>query len=85
MIKYWLNMSMLAAEAQQVIWLRAMKLALGGPGAEREAQRMVSEKVTAANKAAGKLMAGASANSVVRDYRRKVRANARRLSKQKLP
>ena len=81
MFKCWINMSMLAAEAQQVIWLRTMKLALGGPGVHREVRRMVTEKVTAANKATGKLMAGSSANSVVQVYRRKVRSNARRLSK----
>jgi hypothetical protein len=81
MLEYWLNVSMLAAESQQVVWLRLAKLAGGGQGARSEAGLMVSEKMMAASRAAGRLMGGASANSVVRDYRRKVRSNRRRLSK----
>jgi len=77
----WLNMMMLAAESQQVIALRMMKLAAGGKGAEAETQLMLSEKMTAATQAGVKLMAGGSSDSVVSDYRRKVRANIRRLSK----
>ncbi len=83
MIGPWFQLAMLTAEAQQVMWLRMMRLAAGGPGAKREAERMVSEKVTAAGAAAGRLMTGATADSVVRGYRRKVRANARRLTKSK--
>ena len=40
---------------------------------------MVSEKIAAAQGAALSLMSGASPESVVRAYRGKVRANARRL------
>jgi hypothetical protein len=72
---------MLAAEAQQVIWLRMARLGAGGPKARREAELMVSEKVKAATEAGERMMAGPSAGSVVRSYRRKVRANLRRLSK----
>jgi hypothetical protein len=74
-------MMMLAAESQQVIALRMMKLASGGAAAGDEAQRMTSEKVSAMAEAGAKLMAGGSPDSVVSDYRRKVRANIRRLSK----
>ncbi|MGL4287008.1 MAG: hypothetical protein ACRCVA_11730 [Phreatobacter sp.] len=77
----WFNLAMLAAESQQVIGLRMVKLALGGPRADAEARRMVSEKVAAATEATGRLMWGATPDSVVRSYRTKVRANARRLRK----
>ena len=74
-------MMMLAAESQQVIALRMMKLAAGGASANDEVQRMTSEKVSAMTEAGAKLMAGGSADSVVSDYRRKVRANIKRLTK----
>jgi len=77
----WINLTMLAAESQQVIWLRLAKLGGGGAAAGTEASLMVSEKLAAATDAAGRLMMGASPDSVVRGYRRKVRANVRRLSK----
>ena len=77
----WFNMAMLAAESQAVIALRMMKLFGGGAAAEAETQLMLSEKVTAMNEANASLLAGASADSVVSDYRRKVRANIKRLSK----
>jgi hypothetical protein len=72
---------MLAIESQQVIWLRTMKLASGGPGAGAEANLMVSEKVNAATKAAFNLMSGHTPDSIVKSYRKTVRANARRLSR----
>ena len=81
MFRLWYNMSMLAAESQRAIWLRLLKLSTGGPKARTEAKRMVSEKVLAAGRATGKVMRGASPNTVVKGYRRKVRANVRRLSK----
>ena len=49
---------MLAIDANRVIGLRLMKLMLGGRGARREAQLMVSEKIDAAFKASASLMAG---------------------------
>ncbi len=73
--------SMLAFEAQQAMWLRTLKLSAGGAAGDREAQLMVSEKVTAAGQAATKLMLGAAPIAIIRGYRRKVRANVRRLSK----
>ena len=77
-----------ALEAQQVIALRLMRLAAGGPTAQREAHRMVAEKVDAAAVAA-RLSAAASARGahdagagdVVRMLRRRVRANRARLLK----
>jgi hypothetical protein len=81
MMKFWFNMSMLAAESQRVIWLRMMKVSRGGPAAERETHQMVSEKVLAATVAVGRVMTGSTPTAIVKGYRRKVRANARRLSK----
>ena len=72
---------MLAAEAQQVIWLRSMKLAAGGTSARREARRMMTEKAVAAGCESGRLIMGASAHSVVKGYRKRVKANLRRLSR----
>ena len=81
MYRSWFNLAMLAAESQQVIWLRLAKLGEAGPRARKEARRMVSEKLVAATRAGGRLVRGASTDDIVRDYRRKVRANRRRLSK----
>ena len=72
---------MLGFEANRVIGLRLMKLMLGGKGARREARLMVREKVHAGLKANARIMAGASADEVIRMYRRRVAANAKRLSK----
>jgi hypothetical protein len=77
----WMNMAMLGVECQQVIWLRLMKLAVGGPHAETESNLMISEKMAAAADARKMLMFGASTDSVVKGYRKVVRANIRRLSK----
>ncbi|MEO3387779.1 hypothetical protein [Mesorhizobium sp. CAU 1741] len=81
MHKLWFDMAMLGMEAQQVFWLRTMKIAKGGKLGEREARLMVSEKVMAAGETAQSLALGASPGSVVKAYRKKVRANARRLSR----
>jgi hypothetical protein len=77
----WANLMMLGFESQQVICLRLAKLATGGPQAALETQRMVSEKVREGILAGSRLMLGATPNSVVRGYRKKVRANAKRLSR----
>jgi hypothetical protein len=81
MLKFWLNMTMLAAESQRVIWLRMMKLSAGGPPAARETEKMVSEKVMAAAVAGGRAMTGGTPTAIVKGYRKKVRANRRRLSR----
>lgn len=74
-------------EAAGVIWLRSMRLAGGGKLAEREAQRMVSEKVLANWELGWKMLAApldppeGRADKAVRHYRSKVRANRRRLAR----
>jgi hypothetical protein len=85
------DMARLGAEAWMVVGLRMMKLAAGGPLAAREAQRMVTEKAAAAIEAqvrsGAALMRGASPQSAGRTamtgYRRRVKANRRRLSRRK--
>lgn len=81
-----LQAAWLAMEAQQVIALRMMKLAMGGPAAKREAHRMVAEKLdataTAAGMVAAALMRGApdgGADAMVRMLRQRVRKNRKRL------
>jgi ketosteroid isomerase-like protein len=69
------NWMMLGLESNRVIGLRIAKLMRGGKAAQREAQGMVSEKVLAAAKAGTSLMAGASRDKIVEQYRRKVAAN----------
>lgn len=73
---------MLALESNRVIGLRLAKLMRGGKGAQREAERMVSEKIQAAAKAGASFMAGASSDEIVRQYRKRVAANAKRLTRQ---
>jgi hypothetical protein len=81
MLKIWNDMFMLGIEAQQVIWLRAMKIAAGGKAGDREARQMISEKLTAAAGAGLSLAAGKGVDSVISGYRRQVRANRRRLTR----
>jgi hypothetical protein len=78
----------LGFEASAVIGLRTLKLAAGGPAAQAEAERMVSEKVAAGLALRQRALTGglgyspASATAkTLAHYRRKVRANRRRLSK----
>ncbi len=73
--------ALLAMESQAVIGLRLAKLATGGAGAQAEAQRMITEKMMAAGEAAMLVATGGSASNVIDGYRRKVRANQRRLSR----
>lgn len=81
MFANWFGLAMLAAEAQQVIWLRCLKLATGGAAARTEARRMTSEKVITAAQAAVGAMTGDAPAKTVRRYRKRVRANRRRLLK----
>jgi hypothetical protein len=81
MLKLFLQMSILAFESHQAIWLRSMKIAAGGPAAKREARLMVKEKVAAAQRTAMSAATGAGPIGTVHGYRRKVRNNVRRLSK----
>jgi hypothetical protein len=77
---------MLGAETASVMGLRALKIAAGGAAGQAEAGRMVAEKVEAAHALQVLAMTGAlgfTAPDVVdgtlKHYRRKVRANRRRL------
>jgi hypothetical protein len=81
MFRSWLNLLSLGTEASQVVWLRSIKVAAGGPAAKREARRMVTEKVIAGHTEGLRLSMGASPASVLARYRRRVKANIRRLSK----
>jgi hypothetical protein len=76
------SLTRLALEANSVIALRMIKLMLGGKrAARREARLMVSEKIDTALKASNSLIGGASAEDIIGQYRRRVAANAKRLSK----
>jgi hypothetical protein len=70
--------TMLTLEAQMVIWTR-LSHAATGRGSVSENMLMVTEKVTAFAEAAATIAGGGSPHKVVKGYRRKVRANARRL------
>ncbi|MFD1612128.1 hypothetical protein ACFSCW_09980 [Sphingomonas tabacisoli] len=83
-----LDMWMLGAEASSVIALRTMKLAAGGAAASEEAGLMIGEKVTAAMALAQQATLGQLGTSMpgigskaVAHYRRRVRANRKRLSR----
>jgi hypothetical protein len=78
----------LGAEAQGVIALRMMKLAGGGVAAAAESQLMIAEKLTAAAAVQTQVMTSLLTGSghlapqrTMAHYRRKVRANRRRLSR----
>jgi hypothetical protein len=76
----WLESTMLAVEACEVIRLRLAMFANADDAAEREAQLMVSEKVDAMLEASASLMAGATPAAIIGRYREHVAANTRRLS-----
>jgi hypothetical protein len=83
-----INTWMLGVEASSVIALRSLKLAGGGMDAANEAQRMVAEKIDAAIAVQSELARGALSGAphaaparAVALYRRKVRANRRRLAR----
>src|SRR5215468_670102 len=78
MLRSWM---MLGFEANHVVGLRVARMILGGKRARREAKLMVTEKMEAALEANTRMMHGASADEIIRMYRRRVAANARRLSK----
>jgi hypothetical protein len=83
--RHWLGLGFATAqlqfEAQRVIALRMAKLAAGGAAAQAEALRMVSEKSAAAAEAAMIVATGGTPKKVIRRYRTRVRANARRLAR----
>ena len=93
MFNPWLSIGLRAwqigLEAQSVIALRVLRMAAGGPRAEAEASRMVTEKMLAASEAqmaaAAATVRGAKnhvgAGKALNVYRKRVRANRRRLSR----
>jgi hypothetical protein len=93
MLNPWVSFGMKAwqigLEAQTVITLRMIRLATGGARAEAEASRMVTEKMMASSEAyvnAGiAAMRGDEdhvvAGKMLKVYRKRVRANRRRLSR----
>lgn len=88
----WMRLTMdswaLGMEASTVIGLRTLKMAVGGPAAQAEAALMINEKIAASLALQSRAMTGglgftpqAAAAKTVAHYRRKVRANRRRLTK----
>jgi hypothetical protein len=88
----WLTLGLdafgLGLEAASVIALRSLTLAAGGAKAQAEAVRMVAEKAEAATALAVRAAMGGLgtkpatiASKTIGHYRRKVRANRRRLGK----
>ncbi len=81
---------MLMGEATMVVWLRSMRLMMGGPAAGHEAKRMVAEKLTANMSLVPALLAGGIAQSpkaigaaALAHYGKPIRANRRRLSRKR--
>ncbi|MDE2238768.1 MAG: hypothetical protein KGJ73_02415 [Rhodospirillales bacterium] len=82
--------AMLTMEAQQVAALRLARLAQGGPDMPGEATLMVTEKLQALQESSVLLLDAAldgkhhmNAPQIVQLYRKKVRANRRRLTDSK--
>jgi hypothetical protein len=82
------NALSLGIEASSVIRLRSLKIAAGGPAAALEAKQMIAEKIDAAAALQAMAMSGGLgftpagvASKTLAHYRRKVRANRRRLTK----
>jgi hypothetical protein len=92
MFASWFSLAAKAAqlgfEAQNVIALRLMRLAAGGTSSHAEAMRMISEKFAAIAEAqiigTAAVASGRSSNvvagKILRSYKKRVRANRRRLS-----
>lgn len=100
MFNPWLSLAyktaQMSMEAQGVIALRMMKLAVGGPAAKAEIETMLSEKATAFGLAQLAMAQGfmthgfmtnadqaVTARKVLGIYKRRVSANSRRLSRAK--
>ncbi len=84
MLISWLKLvsdtTMLAIEAQTVIGLRLSQITMGR-GSFAENQLMITEKVMTFVEAGATMATGGSAHKVVKGYRKKVRANTRRLKR----
>ena len=77
-MKLAVEMNRLAVESQIVIWTRLTQIARGR-GTPAESILMVTEKVAALAEASATVATGGSAQKVVKGYRKRVRANVRRL------
>ena len=84
--RLWVDASFLMAEAAMVMSMRGWRLMAGGRSAEREAERMLDEKVEAGFQLAGALASGrvlrtpqGAARAAITTYGKHVRANRRRL------
>jgi hypothetical protein len=69
----------IAYKSPMVIGKRLLKFAKGGRGTPTEAARMVTEKLELAAVSVSSLASGGSWAGIVKKYRKKVEANARRL------
>jgi hypothetical protein len=86
--RQWFEMAQFGADVQRVIALRMMRLAGGDARGAAEAQRMIFEKVAALGEAQFAAMIAlakgasvqAAATRAHAPYRRRVRANRRRLT-----
>ncbi len=78
LMKLALDTALLAMEAQAVIGIRLSQIAMGR-GTPAETQLMVTEKMMAFVEAAATVATGGSAHAVVSGYRKRVRANVKRL------
>ena len=79
MIRFWRHVAMLSIESSGVIWLRSLKLTLGGPAAVTEAAVILFEKAAAAGELPIHLANGKTPLEMTVAYRRAVRANLNRL------
>lgn len=78
----------LGTEMSCVIWLRTIRVAMGGKAAEQELERMVREKAAAHLAFGAKVVSGKAggtpktiAGAALSHYGKDVRANRRRLAK----
>jgi hypothetical protein len=76
-LKSMMDMTLLGLETQAIIAQGAAMIALGKPGTQAETQRLIMAKLYAAADAAMST-AGASDEALIRIYRRKIQAHARR-------
>ena len=77
----WFSVALLVIESNHVVALRCAKLARGGAAAGPEFSRMITEKMQESVAAAQTLMTGGSHEKVIAGYRKRVKANARRLNR----
>ena len=89
-LRIWADAWSLGIDASSVIRLGAMKIAAGGAAAEKEAYRMVSEKIEAGLTLQRKALNGGLGNTALDvvaktlgHLRPKVRANRRRLARRR--